>query len=114
MPSFDLGSKNAAGSEFGPLYNPATGKRMFTPKKEYGVGLNIADRSPFKPIVDALVPKKDAASSNNSDMKLNDFIALAKQSGKGNATNRGYQMWKNYQKTGKLPARRIRPDDTTG
>lgn len=113
MPSFDLGSKNAAGSEFGPLYNPATGKRMFTPKKEYGVGLNIADRSPFKPIVDALVTKKDAAPSSNSDMKLNDFIQLAKQSGKGNSTNRGYQMWKNYQKTGKLPARRIRPDDAT-
>jgi hypothetical protein len=47
-------------------------------------------------------------------MTLNDFIALAKQSGKGNATNRGYQMFKNYEKTGKLPARRIRPDDTTG
>ena len=111
MPSFDLGSKTAAGDDFGPMYDPATSKRRFTPGKRFGVGSGLADRgSPFKPIVDALVPKADAPKSDSSKMTLNDFIVLAKTSGKGNATNRGYQMFKNYQKTGKLPARRIRPE----
>ena len=111
MPQFDLGSTTAAGTGFGPLYSPATGKRKFTPKGKYGIGIDIADNSPFKPIATALIEKKDAPIANNSEIKLNDFIALAKASGKSNATNRGYQMFKNYQKTGKLPARRLRPDD---
>jgi hypothetical protein len=111
MPSFDVGSKSAAGDNFGPLYDPATGRAKFLPGKRYGVGTGIADSgNPFKPIVDALAPKANAPKTDAKAMTLNDFIALAKTSGKSNATNRGYQMFKNYKRTGKLPARRVRPD----
>lgn len=52
-----------------------------------------------------LVDKK-----NKGEMTINDFMAIAKASGKRNSYNRGYQMWKNYQATGKLPQHRVGPD----
>lgn len=51
-----------------------------------------------------------ANKKKQGEMTLNDFMAIAKASGKRNSYNRGYQMWKNYQATGKLPQHRVGPD----
>jgi len=53
---------------------------------------------------------KGSGESSGGKMTLNDFMDIASKSGKSNAYRRGYQMFKNYQKTGKLPARRVGPD----
>lgn len=50
------------------------------------------------------------ASSGKDEMTLNDFMMIANASGKSNAYRRGYQMFKNYKRTGKLPNRRVRPE----
>ena len=52
----------------------------------------------------------DTSGGSGGKLSLNDFMALAAASGKSNAYRRGYQMYKNYKATGKLPARRVSPD----
>lgn len=49
-------------------------------------------------------------SSGKDEMTLNDFMMIAKASGESNSYRRGYQMFKNYKRTGKLPSRRVRPE----
>ena len=53
---------------------------------------------------------KGLDKSSGGKMTLNDFMRIAAASGKTNAYRRGYQMYKNYEKTGKLPSRRVSPD----